>query len=55
MNGNMMSEMLGSTEYQTNTYGDTGFKYITIENGAGITDAIMLPGEVVDMLLANNG
>ena len=54
MNGNMMSEMLGSTEYQNNTYGDTGFKYITIENGAGITDPIMLPGEVVDMLLANN-
>ena len=56
MNGTTMAEMLGSDTCTTNTYGDSGFKFITVENGAGITDPIMLPGAVVDMLnAANNG
>ena len=54
MNGDKIKEQYPETVYNA-TYGDSGFKTYTIENGAGITDPILLPGTVVDMLIAHNG
>ena len=52
-NGSDLSGLKGE-QYTEDTYEQAGFKLITIENGAGVTDPIMLPGAVVDMLNANN-
>lgn len=52
-NSNKLVELKGS-QYKGDTYESAGFKLITIENGAGVTDPIMLPGTVVDMLNAAN-
>ena len=52
-NSSKLAELKGE-QYKNDTYEQAGFKLITIENGAGVTDPIMLPGAVVDMLNANN-
>ena len=52
-NGNKLAELKGE-QYKNDTYEQAGFKLITIENGAGVTDPIMLPGAVVDMLNASS-
>ena len=51
-NGSKLAELKGE-QYKNDTYEQAGFKLITIENGAGVTDPIMLPGAVVDMLTKN--
>ena len=44
----------GGVSTENDTYADTGWKTMVIENGAGFTNALILPATVVDMLTAHN-